>query len=428
MNNLVLEAINRFSLLDQSKNVIVALSGGADSVSLLYCLLSLKERLGITLSAAHLNHCLRGDESERDQHFVEELCGRLGVPLYLERVEVKALAETAGDSIELAARKARYNFFESIAKGSVIATAHTADDSLETVIFNLSRGTALKGLCGIPPKRDIFIRPLILCTREMVEEYCAQNSISFVTDSTNLTDEYTRNKIRHNVVPVLREINHSVANSVVRNGIVLSEEDRFLADLAKEAAGGIFDGEKIEIVKLLELPKVVAKRALKQIFEQKFNASLENGHIEQLYLAVKENGKCSLPLDLLGVCKDGFLYFESYKNIEATNYKTEFLKIPSENVNKQLSKNLIDCDKIIGELNLRTRKDGDKIRQADRGVTKSLKKLFTENKVPLRDRENLPVIADEKGVIWVYGIGVAERVKVDKNSKNILLVKSEIIK
>lgn len=428
MNNLVLESINRFSLLENSKNVTVALSGGADSVSLLYCLLDLKEKLGISVSAAHLNHCLRGEESLRDEKFVVTLCEKLNVPLSVERIDIKAKSQETGESIELAARKARYAFFSRIANGSLIATAHTADDSLETVLFNLSRGTALKGLCGIPPKRDIFIRPLILCTRAQVEEYCDKNSIEFVTDSTNLTDEYTRNKIRHKAVPVLKDINPSVASTVVRNGIVLSEEEQFLQSVTDKALKDSVIDQKINIKTLLSYHKAIVKRALKQFFALNYNYDLENQHIEQLLSLLQNGGRYSMPLDLLAVSKNGYLYFEEYKEIKPLEYKTEIVSVESEKINKKLLNSLIDCDKIVGEPIIRKRKEGDKIRLADRGVTKTLKKIFTEKKIPINERENLPVVADDEGVIWVYGVGVAERVKVQKNTKKIMLVKSEIIK
>ena len=188
IENSVLSAIEQFSLLDASKNITVALSGGADSVALIYALYRLREKLGITLSAAHLNHMIRGEEALRDEEFVKKLCKKYEIPLFCERTDVPAFAKIQGLSLETAAREVRYGFLERVNCG-VIATAHTASDNLETVLFNLSRGTALKGLCGIPPKRGIFIRPLILASRSEIEDYCKKNNLDFVTDSTNLSDD-----------------------------------------------------------------------------------------------------------------------------------------------------------------------------------------------------------------------------------------------
>ena len=176
MESLVLKAIERYSLIDKSHNVTVALSGGADSVSLLNVLVSLKDKLNINVSAAHLNHMIRGDESYRDEEFARICCEKLGVPFFCERIDVPKYAKEHRLSLEAAARDVRYTFLRRVNTG-VVATAHTASDSLETVIFNLARGSSLKGLCGIPAKRDIFIRPLILCTRADVEQYCAENRL-----------------------------------------------------------------------------------------------------------------------------------------------------------------------------------------------------------------------------------------------------------
>ena len=201
IKNSVLKAIKQFSMLEKSHNVTVALSGGADSVSLLHILYELRDELGITLSAAHLNHMIRGDEALRDENFARQECEKLGIPFFCERADVPKYAKEHRVSTELAAREIRYEFLSNVSDG-LIATAHTASDNIETIIFNLARGTGLKGLCGIPPVRENIIRPLIFCTREEIEAYCSANRLSYVTDSTNLSDDYSRNKIRHTIVPV----------------------------------------------------------------------------------------------------------------------------------------------------------------------------------------------------------------------------------
>ena len=234
MEKLLLEAIERFSLLENTKNVTVALSGGADSMALLFSLNSLKDVLGITVKAAHLNHLIRGDEAFRDEEFVKGVCEKLGIELFIKRADIPLLAKEKGISTELAARETRYEFLESVASGGAVATAHTASDNLETVIYNLTRGSGIDGIAGIPAKRDIFIRPLILCTRSQIDDYCAKHEISFVTDSSNLSDDYTRNKIRHNIVPVLKEINPSVENTVLRSSLILKEDAEYLKSLAED--------------------------------------------------------------------------------------------------------------------------------------------------------------------------------------------------
>ncbi len=201
----VKQTIEDYHMLNPGEPVLAALSGGADSVALLRALLA----LGYPVRAFHLNHCLRGAESDRDEAFCRALCERLGVPLTVERIDVGA--QTAGEGIEAAARRIRYERLVAAAQGAKIATAHTADDNLETMLFHLARGTGPKGLAGIPPVRGDIIRPLIGAERAQVEAYLSELGQDFVTDSTNLSDDYTRNRIRHEVVPCCGSSTHRCA-------------------------------------------------------------------------------------------------------------------------------------------------------------------------------------------------------------------------
>lgn len=430
MEKSVLTAIERFSLLENTSEITVALSGGADSMSLLYALNSLKERLGITLYAAHLNHMIRGKEAVRDEEFVKRACERLNIPLFCERIDVPAYAKQKKLSTELAAREVRYEFLSRVSRGAV-ATAHTASDNLETVLFNLTRGSALKGLCGIPPKRGIFIRPLILCTRKEVEDYCEKNGIEYVTDSTNLSDEYTRNKIRHNVIPVLKQINPSVEKAGVRTAIELAEDNAFLEECADKYLTDNIIGGGLDISALPSAP--IAKRAIKKFAESSApELSLDNLHILELYLISTEGGRTGLSSGFTAEVKDNRLFItnNNLKNCENIKFEVETerrfndLFTKDEKINNLLLNNSLDCDKIIGKSVLRTRLAGDSIRLAGRGCTKSLKKLMNELSVPKELRDSIPVIADEAGVIWIYGIGVAQRCAVTKNSNEIMIIKA----
>lgn len=431
MEKSVLTAIERFALLENTKEVTVALSGGADSMSLLYAFFNLKERLGISLSAAHLNHMIRGEEALRDEEFVKKQCEKLGVPLFCERIDVPNFAREHKLSTELAAREVRYDFLSRVSKG-VVATAHTASDNLETLLFNLARGSALKGLCGIPPKRGIFIRPLILSTRAEVEEYCRKNGIEYVTDSTNLSDEYTRNKIRHNVIPVLKQINPSAEKAAVRTAAELSEDNLFLEECADKYLSNNISGGGLDISTLPKAP--IAKRAIKRLAEISApELSLDNLHILEIFRICNEGGRTGLPSGYSAEVKENKLFITKSSEKISANFKFDVkterrindLFTNSEKINNLLLKNSLDCDKIIGKSVLRTRLAGDSIRLAGRGCTKSLKKLMNELSVPKELRDSLPVIADDAGVIWIYGIGVAQRCAVTKNSAEILIIKSE---
>lgn len=428
MEKSVLTAIERFSLLENTKEVTVALSGGADSMSLLYALFNLKEKLGIALYAAHLNHMIRGDEALRDEEFVKKQCEKLGVPLFYARIDVPAYAKEHKMSTELAAREVRYDFLSRVSRGAV-ATAHTASDNFETLLFNLTRGSALKGLCGIPPKRGIFIRPLILCTREDVEAYCEKNGIEYVTDSTNLSDEYTRNKIRHKVIPVLKEINPNSEKTAVRAAAELSEDNLFLEECADKYLSDNLSGGELDVSLLPKAP--ILKRAIKKLAENLApDLSLDNLHINEIYRICNEGGKTGLPLGYVAEVKRGCLILTKQNAQKCENFKFEVqterrindLFTNGEKINNLFLKNSLDCDKIIGKSVVRTRLAGDSIRLAGRGCTKSLKKLMNELSVPTELRDSLPVIADDEGVIWIYGIGVAQRCAVTKNSRDIMII------
>lgn len=421
MKNKILKAIKEFSLLDGvNRNITVALSGGADSMSLLYALLDIKDELGVTVNAAHLNHMIRGDEADRDEVFVKAECEKLGVALLTERADIPRLAKQMGKSTELTAREVRYEFLERVSTG-IVATAHNADDNLETVILNLSRGTALEGLCGIPPKRGIFIRPLILATRREIEEYCEQNGIAYVTDSTNLRDCYTRNKIRHNIVPVLREINPSVEETVLRTGRQLKEISKDINALAEAYLKDNTDQcGKLSLTGFKELPISVAKQVIKRFIDNKDpDISPENIHIEEAFKKALSGGKTSLPKGYSAV------FTKSSGEILKGDKKADFqVKITEITLNEGkihnlLLNNSLDCDKIVGKLILRARMPGDSIRLYGRGCTKTLNKLYNEEAVPSHMRDELPVIADEKGVIWVCGIGVAHRCAVNEKTRKV---------
>lgn len=260
----VLRAISDCEMLRAGDAVVVALSGGADSVSLLHALYSLRDELGITLSACHVNHCLRGEESDRDMQFCREMCGRLGVELKILTVEVASQVQKH-ESLEECARRIRYAFFDEVSQGKKLATAHNCSDCAETVILNMLRGTGLKGLCGIPPVRGNIIRPLIYCTRAEVEQYCAENGLQYVTDSTNLSCDYTRNKVRRLILPQMLEINGSLFGTMSRMEKSLREDSELLESMADSALNDAKKDNGWAVKKLAALPKPIRARAVKRI-------------------------------------------------------------------------------------------------------------------------------------------------------------------
>ena len=435
MKKAVLRAIKDFSLLGDYRNatVTVALSGGADSMALLHLLNSIKNELEISVEAAHFNHLIRGEEAERDENFVKDFCRNNGIKLYVGQGDVPAFAKEKGVSLETAARQMRYDYLSRINK-DFIATAHTASDNLETVIFNLTRGTAIDGLCGIPPKRDIFIRPLIYASREQIEEYCNENDIPFVTDSTNLSDDYTRNKIRHNIVPILKEINPSVEKAIIRMSASLREDSIYIYKEADRILTTSIDQNGFLILDdILPLDIALKKRIIKKyVSDVTKQANLEAVHIDSVLYIMDKSGKTDLPGGWTAVSGGGKLkVLKSDTAQRKTEYIVEITETDNnffeknQNVNNLLLKNAIDCDKIVGKYTVRTRCTGDSIRLKNRGCTKNLTKLYNECNIPVDERDVIPVIADEKGVIWIYGIGVAHRCAINDKSKKILIIKTE---
>ena len=210
-------AIKKYDLLSGGDSVIIALSGGADSVTLLSVLNSIKEKYNLKLYAAHLNHGIRGEEADNDEKFCKVLCENYNVQLFVKHIDVPKLCTEQKISAELCGRNERYKFFDELSAklNAKVATAHTASDNAETLLFNLCRGSSLAGAAAIPPKRGNIIRPLITLTRNEIESYCAENSLSYVTDSTNMSDSYTRNKIRHKVIPALKEVNPQAESAML---------------------------------------------------------------------------------------------------------------------------------------------------------------------------------------------------------------------
>lgn len=421
-------AIEKYKMLCGEENVTVALSGGADSVCLLHLLVSLKKTYNIKISAIHINHNLRGEESDRDEEFVKALCKSLDVPLTVLSINVKEISEKTGESIELAARNARYDAFKKQGVG-VVATAHTASDNLETVLFNITRGAGLKGVCGIPAKRDIYIRPLIFCTRQEVEEYISENNLSYVTDSTNLSDDYSRNLLRHKVVPVLKSLNSSLEGTVTTMCESLKEDLSFLESTAQKVSLECVSDKGIK-VKELKLQHIsVVKRVLSAYFTKITGGFADSLHTERMIETLFEGAKKSLPNGFYCEVKNDLFYIKKEGQSLKKTYNTEILFKDfkkTNNVNNLLLKNIIDCDTIVGDLKVRKRLEGDSIKLKGRNCTKSLKKLFSELKIPTQDRDNIPVAADEEGIVWIYGVGVASRNAVTQNTKKIAEFKTDI--
>ena len=435
----ILHAAERFGMFIDTRSVLVGLSGGADSVCLLLNLLELAERLGLdSIRAIHINHCLRGEESDSDEVFCIRLCHRLGVPLSIIRVNAAEYAENTGLSIETAARELRYTAFEEACEvGGVIATAHSLSDNAETMLFNITRGTAMRGLCGIPPIRENIVRPLIFCTRTEIEDYLKKKGQTYVTDSTNLSDDYSRNSIRLNVIPRLKEINPAFESCVHNLITTLYSENDYLEQAATDA----LDSEK----PLTEFHDAIRRRAI-ALFLRRSSLPCEHGTVMSIDVMLFTDGKLNICRDTYVIASGGRLTIGKGKpeippaepvEIDAVQGENEFgwgkivilEKISEENadnsafVNRMLTNNCVNCVKIQGKAVLRNRRDGDKIKLMGKAHTQTVKNLFNRG-VSLLDRDRTAMLCDDEGLFWIEGFGCAERVRADDDTprENILRI------
>ena len=440
----VLSALKEYSMLENTEKIVVGFSGGADSLCLLHLLNCLKNELSIKVIAAHINHGIRGAEAQRDADFAKDFCNKNGIDFKFLTADCVNEAKETGETLEECGRRIRYDFFNSLCgEKCKIATAHNCNDNAETVIFNVIRGSSFNGACGIPPVRDNIIRPLIYCTRSEIEGYCKENCLEYVTDSTNLSDDYTRNKIRHLILPVMEEINSGAVNNISTFSTSAKEVTSFVT---KEAENALNAAEKCEGVYdvscLLTLDKAVLKQAVVLAFNRFSKRSLDSKKIDAIYNLLFQKGRIQLFGDIYAeVVKNNYRFFIMNTNEKATekiidcipfeyrngtyNIKISQYTNNSKKINKLVLDNLIDCDKIVGKIFLRTRREGDKFTFPRRKVTKSLKKLFNELNIPVENRSSLPVLCDDSGVVWIYSVGVDARCSVDTDSSNIIFVRGE---
>ncbi len=440
----IMSALKEYSMLDNTRKIVVGFSGGADSLCLLHFLNCYKRELNITVEAAHVNHGIRGAEALRDADFAERFCSENGIAFHLLEANCIEESERTGESLEECGRRIRYDFFNSLCDETVkIATAHNCNDNAETVVFNIIRGASFNGACGIPPIRSNIIRPLILCTREEIEGYCKANNLHYITDSTNLSDDYTRNKIRHLIIPVMNEINSGALNNITSFCSSAKDVTSFITKEANNVLLNADKGDNIyDVTHLLDCDKVIAKQAIVLAFRKFCDKSLDGQKIDKIYQLLFTTGRLQLFGNIyVEVVKKQIRFFfmeenESFTEIIVESLPFEFddglfnVKIAeftnnSEKINNLLLDNLIDCDKIIGNICLRTRREGDKFKPSKRKVTKSLKKLFNEMNVPIEKRDSLPLLCDDMGVFWVYSVGVDLRCSVDSDSSNIIFVRGE---
>ena len=455
---IILEKIEKadrdFSLFGGCGKILVALSGGADSTCLLLCLHKLASKHGFSVYALHVNHGIRGTEADRDEKFARNLCEKYGIQFFCEHIDIPSLSKSKGISEELCARDERSRLFEKYCKDHdipCVAVAHNSCDNTETVLFNLLRGSGTKGLCGIPPKRSLcagvdVIRPLIYAERCEIEKFLSELGQDYVTDSTNLESEYSRNYIRNEIIPLMKEINPSLHSAFSRTSSLLRQDSQYLDTLAEN-----YKTDDLSV--LSELDKCILSRIIRLLFSRVSCMMPEEKHINELCdkiysfknnnslrcrisfpdgkAAFIENRKLSFDTDFREKKAKSDYRFEvsfGFSAIPETDYAVfigsgnddvpKIITQDKENIYKIYTTNYLWFDTIPKYLFIRNRCDGDKI--FSKGINKRLKKLMSESKLSENERTSLPLLCFENEIIAVPGICVSDTANKNNNKLECL--------
>ena len=425
-------------------HVVLGLSGGADSMALLHMLVHWPEP-GMRVSAVHVHHGLRGDSADRDEAFVRNICNQYSVSLTVRHVDVAERASNQHITIEEAGRAVRYEIFESVRSeldADYIFTAHTASDQVETMLMRLIRGTGPDGLEGIQVIRGAIRRPLLCCDRAEIEAYCAEHDVPYVTDETNMDVQYTRNLIRHEVLPLLRQINPAVNDALLRFRYHVGLDSTYMRGLAGQAMDKARQesGYICSVINEQHFP--VRRRMILSLMDRAGVPNIEESHILAAEKVIcSKNGSVSLPGHKVLAAEQGIVSIRDVNEPTSPDPMMVFAlpatlffgdeqyslivmdkkQADSENVHKLFSKYTIDYDTIRGSLCIRCRQEGDRIHPANRGVGKSLKKLMNELHIPAHLRDTYPLLCDDEGVLLIPGYTCDQRACVNEDTKHFLV-------
>lgn len=441
--------IKKYNMLAVSDTVIIGLSGGADSMALLCVLYEMSKPLSLKLHAVHVNHCLRGEDADADQLFVENYCKKLGIPCSAFKVDVRNYAEKNGLSSEEAGRILRYIIFEDVAGSystAKIATAHHLNDNSETVLHNILRGSGTTGLAGIHPVRGKYIRPLIETSRSEIEAYLREQNIAWRTDKTNEQAVYTRNKIRLELIPYLREnYNGSIDSALNRLSALCRADDDYMRiqTLEEFKRCCVLKNEKHIILlpdKFKTLHTALQRRLIRCILEQ-LNIPLKDVHMVHIEDCIKfimnaasgsesKISTCSVLAEQSGIsfiageygCEDYSYTIHEGESVFIKEAAQTVSCSAADSYTKPADKNTayISADTTNGIFEIRNRKNGDRIQPFGMKGTKKLKDYFIDNKIDISTRNKIPLIVYNNEVVWIAGMCLNDKYKVDKNTKKIL--------
>jgi tRNA(Ile)-lysidine synthase len=461
----VKKTIEKHFMLSGRERLLIALSGGPDSVCLLRILKILQEELRLDLQAQYIDHGLRPGEAGLEIDFCKNLCAKFNLPFLTKKVDVKCYAREKKLNIQEAARELRYRAFEETARdfnAEKIALGHTADDQAETVLMRLLRGTGPAGLSGIPPVRGKFIRPLIEVQRKEVEQYLGEEKIDFIIDSSNLKKDYLRNEIRLSLMPRIKEINPNIADTLLRTASIFREEERYFEILVAKTLMKVVSRKKNSHIELFLSPleameKVILRRTLRRaIDETKGLRGISFIHIEDIIELVKKGkpgDRLYLPHGIRAIKTYSTLTLTSESPVRLNSYtlnvpgeiilketgvlihaslgETQDFEEPSQSVREDAdfkTSATFDAERLIFPLIIRSREKGDFFYPLGFGKKKKLQDFFVDEKVPRDERDAIPLIVSGDDIVWVVGYRGDDRFKVTDETKRVLKLEVKKLK
>lgn len=444
------------NLIENGDRVLVALSGGPDSICLLNILFELREDFNIEIAAAHVNHMLRGDEAFKDEEYAKNMCHKLDIEFFSERIDINKISKERGISHELAGREERYKFFHLISKKNgynKIAIAHNSNDQAETVLMNMMRGAGIEGLCGIRCKREGgIIRPILCLSREEIEYYCDENNLNPRIDKSNLENVYNRNKVRLDILPYMKNnFNKDIIATINRMASLLQIDNDFIEKECNNYYEKFCRGKGKELIiskSAFSIEKAILTRLIKKAFINFTgkHTNFEMKHIhEVIELASKDtNKKVNIPNGVIAenIYGDIHLKFRENKNYEFKEIQLEKSELEGSHINfcnyiisfdiidgkenVEFSNNILikyfDYDKIKERLIIRKRLNGDRIIPLGMKGSKKIKDIFIDLKLPIEERNNVPVLCFDNEIAWLVGYKVSESFKVTKDTKKIIKI------
>jgi len=458
MDQKIESCINRFRLLKAGDSVLLGVSGGADSLALLYFLYQHQSQYAIRIGVAHLHHGLRGLDADRDAVFIKQFCEARQIPFYFKYQDIQKKAQIEKKSFEEAGRKARYDYFKHIMqekKYNKLAVAHHRDDQTETILMRLIRGTGMQGIQGMHPfdKKQKIIRPFLGVYKEEILAYCKKNHLAYRTDWTNFETDTTRNILRLEVIPQIEKINSGAKEHIVNFAELSKAYQDFFMEYVKKQLTAVLEtkGERVYIKReafLKEKPLVQQEMIRSAILQSTGSlVNIEKRHILMIQDFIQKNKRnvsLDLPLGLKIKAQYGELYFskeketfklpevpldkkgvyrlyEGYLDVEISLLNKKELK-NSKKV-KNHSEKFFDYGKIMNSLVIRSRQSGDYIYLSGMRGKKKLKNYFIDKKIPKDKRDRIPVLADGNEIIWILGYAINESYFVNDKTQQIIKIR-----